>query len=427
MNIFGGSKVSGGWRGPSAAMARLVGRGCAAVWLAALASGGAQETHPAPPAVAAQAQADAPAAPAAKAEAPKGWFSDWTKLKREVEKNAGTSVVVYMESTHHMIFEGEHEDASRSVFWWKLRLTQDLWPDAKLIVDGRGSTGEGLDPLLHDWAAVNWMAYEPTISYLADVYLEQKFFDKRLTVAVGKYTQLIEYFDDNTVGSWNFLAYSLARNPQIPLTYHVASATIRYEPWEWLYVQAGVADALGRADGAAVDTAFRESEPYAVLAEAGVRPKIGKRQGNYRVLFWHDARDRERIDGDGMRNSDAGVGLNFDQQITDQLGLFFRFGWQDPAVRATEFFWSFGGKWAGPIPARRQDALFAGVCQNILGEDYQRENDSTRAETLLEIYYSVALTDWLWLVPDVQVIVDPAASRQAHTTVIGALRCQVLF
>jgi carbohydrate-selective porin OprB len=354
------------------------------------------------------------------------WFGAWKRLKAMAQEATGTAVSVYAESQAQTILDGPGEHRNRGVFWWNLNITQKLWTDADLILNTRGGSGHGLDPLLADRANTDWMAGEPRLAYISDVYLRQKLLDGRLTLAVGKF-DVTDYFDRNEIASWNFLSYSLARNPTIPFAYHAIAGVVRYEPTEWFYAQAGVADARGSPTESGINTAFRHGEPFVRLCELGFRPRVQRLRGNYRIILWHDPRSRTRIDGSGVRHGDAGIGLSFDQQLSDKIGVFFRSGCARGEVRPTEQFWSLGAKWAGPIPGRSQDELVIGVAQHRMGGAYRRANDSAKAETLVELYYTAKASEWLSVAPYLQLILDPGARRHEDAAIAAGLRLQMRF
>ena len=95
----------------------------------------------------------------------------------------------------------------------------------------------------------------------------------------------------------------------------------RFIPCDWFHLQGVI------SDGDAVNT----HSPFTTInghwlyaTEAVFKPKIpGLGEGNYRVMLY--MRDFEP-------QNTAGWALSFDQNLTDQVGLFFRFDSNDGRV-----------------------------------------------------------------------------------------------
>lgn len=74
-----------------------------------------------------------------------------------------------------------------------------------------------------------------------------------------------------------------------------------------------------------------------LIAELGIKPKINNRQGNYRIYGWTNSGDKEDIyDPSKSQDDGYGIGISMDQEITDAITVFARFGWQNDDVYAVE-------------------------------------------------------------------------------------------
>lgn len=360
----------------------------------------------------------------ARQDKPDGWFEVWKKLKADLEETTGTSVSICAVPTNQVILNGPGQGSDRTVFWWNVNVTQKLWAGAKLITNTRGGTGYGLADIDTSKHNTNWSRGEIVCAYVSHLYIEQKLFEDRVTLALGK-LDLGSYFDTSAVANWNFLSYTLARSPTIPFPWHALGALARWEPVPWFYLQAGVADAHAGGTETGFNTAFEDGPEYFSVYEFGFRPNVEGRQGNYRFLLWHDPQRRSRQDGNATDKGDVGFALSFDQQITDAIGAFFRYGYAHEELREIEHFWSIGATWRGVIPGRAEDVLAFGVARSIMGGDYRSANGSTKADTLFELYYEIRLTEWLSIVPDVQVILNPGADPDRDVGVIAGLKIAV--
>jgi hypothetical protein len=72
-------------------------------------------------------------------------------------------------------------------------------------------------------------------------------------------------------------------------------------------------------------------------AQATVSPKFGQTEGNYRFYEWYAGYNHSKLDSDrnpidGKKDKGWGLGISADQQITEMIGLFGRFGWNNDDV-----------------------------------------------------------------------------------------------
>jgi carbohydrate-selective porin OprB len=140
------------------------------------------------------------------------------------------------------------------------------------------------------------------------------------------------------------------------------------------------------------------------------------------------------------------VYYNFDQYLyeTDKaaghgVGLFARFGASDGDPNLTNYFYSAGVGGKGLIPSRPNDQFGLGYyytdVTNPTLQVLRQTRSFLRDEWGFEAYYNVALTPWLLLTPDIQVI-GPAQKQRivsltqresVDTAVALGVRAEVIF
>ncbi len=108
--------------------------------------------------------------------------------------------------------------------------------------------------------------------------------------------------------------------------------------------------------------------------------------------------------------------------------LFTQGAWGSPSSNPAH--WSVAGGFAfdGPLPGRDGDSFgiaagYAAFSSNP--QVYQAQ--SGLYELNIEAYYSIAVTSWMFLQPDIQIIVTPRGSSELPTAVVGMLRLSVNF
>jgi high affinity Mn2+ porin len=136
----------------------------------------------------------------------------------------------------------------------------------------------------------------------------------------------------------------------------------------------------------------------------------------------------------------AGIGLTAQQQLADDLGFFFRAGYDDPSREPFEFIDSDAGASAGFALSgnrwnRKDDTLGIAFIVNGLSRQHETYFDlggtgilvgdgklpHPGTEKVLETYYTLAANEALKLTADYQFIVDPAYNRdRGPVSVLGA-------
>ena len=168
------------------------------------------------------------------------------------------------------------------------------------------------------------------------------------------------------------------------------------------------------------------------------KPNLLDRPGNYRLIAWvNDLAHTKWNDQTLEREHGYGLGISFDQEITDELAAFLRFGWQDEDVTtdttsfSLESAWSLGVQISGSLWGRDDDVVGIAFGQIDPSGDYKVANNlKAKTEDHLELYYSYKMNDNLTISPDLQVIWDPYgkdATNGDNTIIVGGMRAQVDF
>jgi len=282
------------------------------------------------------------------------------------------------------------------------------------VMDLESTGGNGIDARLPNFSVLNGVAGSTNDRVrFREAWIEHATFGDRLIATIGKIS-LTNYFDSNAVANSEnsqFLAGAFvnsavlgapANGPGVRVTARLA------EP-----LTLGVGYGSGDADGADIlDHGFG-------IAELGYKVKCGEREGNYHVYG--------TLDGalpDGSRKlvqKDAyGFGVSIDQQLTDKLTLFGRYGQHDRSAYATGRAWSVGGQYIGLVSARKDDILgFAFGQISVIGAASQ--------EKLSEVYYKVKVSEQIAITPMVQYLINPEGNTGRDNVTVLGLRTQIIF
>jgi porin len=148
-----------------------------------------------------------------------------------------------------------------------------------------------------------------------------------------------------------------------------------------------------------------------------------------------------------QKNSTWSIYYNFDQYLWSPegdpnrgVGVFFRFGASDGNPNPIKYAYNVGVSVNGMVPGRPKDTLGIGWARTQLSGDFvpflrQRLNLGLSVEDAVEMYYNAAITPWLNMAVDLQ-IVDSALNKDLNasgqlvnvgTAVVGGLRMYLRF
>lgn len=286
----------------------------------------------------------------------------------------------------------------------------------------------------------------------------------RLVFTIGKYS-VVDIFDTNKYAhdprndffNWSIVdqgAFDYAANAW---GYSYGAAGEWYQDW-WT-VRAGVFDLSTTPNGVNLSPGVSEGQFVAELEE---RHQVWDQPGKLKFLYWLtwgelgkylDAIAQGAATGQtpstgnvrSFRTKD-GVGLNLEQQLTADLGLFARASLSQGDVEEVDFtdinqslsagLSLSGARWtrpddtvglAGAINRASHDAKLyfaAGGIGGIIG-DGQLPNAG--AEQIIEAYYSAALCSFAHLTADYQFINNPAYNRDRGPVSVFGIRLHLQY
>ena len=140
-----------------------------------------------------------------------------------------------------------------------------------------------------------------------------------------------------------------------------------------------------------------------------------------------------------------GIGLSVEQELTNEIGLFSRLGWNDGKYATwafTEIDQSFslglsvkGNKWNRPddvagiaivsngLSAEHRNFLKSGGYGFIIGDGKLNYGH----EAILETYYNAKLSKFFWLTADYQFVKNPAYNKDRGSVHVFAIRGHIEF
>ena len=353
---------------------------------------------------------------------------------KDISVSAGATFV--MQGTHNANGDGlskNGEDVTDASYSVDLEIEKKFSDYGKAYLHFEGGSGDGVTDELQVFSNVNADATGDENFDLIEAWYEQYFKSIPLTLTFGKldptcYLDTNEYANDETS---QFLGDAFKNAPTIEFPDDNGPG-VRFllSPFKWLDVETLVMDADSDWENFFDDVFF--------AGQFDFKPNLFSRQGNYRVYGWLNNKDHTKwSEPSSTKENGYGFGLSFDQELTDDLGIFARYGWQDPEVYANgadfslEQFYSIGVQISGNRWNRNDDVFAVAFGQIFPSDDYKKaDNRKADSEKHLEAYYSFKVNDHLAVSPDIQVIWDPYGGDAANgdkTIVVGGLRAQVDF
>ena len=293
--------------------------------------------------------------------------------------------------------------------------------------------GEGVEDELKVYSNVNYDAGANGRIRLAEAWYEHYLADYTFTLTAGKldatnYVDTNKYANNETT---QFLGRMFVNSPIIEFGDKKAvGVRLGWVPNDIIDVEVVGKDANS-------DLQHLLSEKF-FAGQINIKPLFFGRDDNFRFIGWLSDKDHTKwLDAVQTDEKGFGFGVSFDQELSDALGIFFRYDWQDPNVHISgqnfslEYAVSAGLQLRGGIWGREDD-VFGLAYGHIFTSDDYRESAyvAAKSENHLELYYNVKVNKYLTISPDFQAIWRPfgrdAANGSEAITVIGA-RGQVNF
>jgi len=205
---------------------------------------------------------------------------------------------------------------------------------------------------------------------------------------------------------------------------------VRINPNDNCYLNLGLFDGSLRQGKSTGDLgpSTISADSLFTIAEGGVTWTIHNLDGRVAVGAWYHTGDIERING-GTQDGTWGPYIVLDQMLWRAdaenkddhrgIGMFFQYGYADPAVSAVEHHLGAGLTWTGPIPNRADDVLgLAASWVRFSNRSGAGFNEGSELD--LELFYKIKITQWLSIKPNFQFIHNPGGlSANADAFVTG--------
>jgi porin len=325
-------------------------------------------------------------------------------------------------------------------------------------VEGWWPKTEGIDSVsTGSYFGVNGDAGTRDAAVVTELWYQQFFMDGDLTMRAGKMDLTGGFecsgcpvsFDCNPYANdetQQFLNSSLVNNPTIPFPVYTLGVAAHYAPGNDWYVTAAAADSQGDYRETGFRTAFHDEDYFFYIAETGITPRLdssrGPLQGIYALGVWYrpepSAISVPEGEDEKYYRDNTGIYVNCGQMVmketeddndTQGLGTFFRYGYAPSSRNDMTQFYSAGVSYQGLLDGRDNDVLAVGMSRGYFSDGAARVYTED-SETVFETFYNIEMSKWMTVTPSVQYVADPSSvdnGREIKDAVVFGLRAQMVF
>ena len=291
--------------------------------------------------------------------------------------------------------------------------------------------------------AETWV--NPELINLNEARYEHRLWHNRLVVTLG-HIDLTGSFDENVFANketFQYIAQSFNNNIAIDwggsVNFFGPGAILTASPTDRWTIR------LGWFEGDGNHTELFD-QPF-VGGQITMKIQPGGREGNYRLYGWDRATPHCRSatgravlancdlvpapDQITVKGNNAGAGVSLDQWLTDRLGAWARYGFQDGEVAQFAHATSLGLVLSNAL-GRPHDQVGLGYGLVLPANAYKTATGRDRVEQYAEAYYKYVVSGdgvmaGFHLTPDLQMVVNPAGDGAVDPVVIYGLRAQANF
>lgn len=325
------------------------------------------------------------------------------------------------------------EDSSDASYSIDLEFEKSFEDYARAFLYLGTGDGAGVENDLKVFSGVNGDADDAQSQLSVKEFWYEYYLQKlALTLTFGKISSS-SYIDGNQYANdecTQFLGQAFINSPVIEFPNNAFGFRLAFEPTDRFALDLALTDANANWENVFDDVFFS--------GQIHFKTNFWKRPGNYRVYGWLNDKSHIRWDDASQRKKkNYGFGLSFDQALTNCLGVFARYGWQNPKVYlegsdlSLEQFWSAGFQVIGNRWNRAEDVFALAFGQVLPSADYKTAgNLKAKSEKHFEVYYSYKMNKHLSIIPDLQWLKDPYGSDAVNgdqTIFVGGLRAQLNF
>lgn len=373
---------------------------------------------------------------------------DWYGLRSKLEENGIILSGSYMNNMfikeHGGGLLGNSKPCYQGIVSTSLELNTEkmhLYPGGRLFVLFQNIHGKSLSSkYVGDYMIFNNYDSNRTGPQLSEYWYEQSLLDNRLKFKIGKQDASADFMNISNAYEFINAGYTFMENSGLPLFPNAAMGLVTtVQPIKNAYLKYGFFDANGVGSQSGFNTVFHKGSSYLHMGEIGVTHAVKSHPGKYIFGMWLNTKDRQELLSSstiasgvvpGTFPSSGGLYTEFQQMIfkekpdnvDDQgLNVIGQYSWSPPDRSELTKYFGTGLVYKGLIPKRNNDTF--GVGMNFAR--FSKRLGFTKGENVLEVFYKLKLTPWLYIQPDFQYINKPYYADKS--TIVFGVRTNIDF
>jgi porin len=275
----------------------------------------------------------------------------------------------------------------------------------------------------------------PNTSKLYEAYFEQSI-DDRFTLLFGIHDLNADFYASDT--SAVFMSGAFGVSPSLSQTgvngpsifpQAALALNLKYQSENSWYFKNGIFNATAgdpnNPKGTHVTTS--PANGYLMIWETGFTKSDEKTTYKYSLGAWTYTRESVSKNTLNPNGNNSGWYLMADRKLTDNLSAFIKYGTADKDFNMYASCAELGVNYSGIISSRPEDILALGYVHAKVSEDYQTIDSLKASESLVELAYKVKIMDGIYLMPDLQKVMNPSAVQNRENATVGSIRLDMTF
>ena len=153
------------------------------------------------------------------------------------------------------------------------------------------------------------------------------------------------------------------------------------------------------------------------------------KEGKYLIGDWIKTGKYESYKGSAERNN-FGLYAAFEQKLINRfednsggLSIFSQFSYARNSINDVPYYYGGGFVFKGISKSRKDDSIGLAFGWHQFDKELHKTNNQT-AEKVLELFYKIKLTNFLYIQPDLQYIIKPSGNEK-NAFALGVRSCIV--
>ncbi len=269
-----------------------------------------------------------------------------------------------------------------------------------------------------------------SINQISELYYEHSFKDDLFNIKIGKQDSNVDFQHLNNGAEFLNLSFSYIDNTPMPL-YPTQQMGVRARlklPKD-IYIQNGFYDGNLKS-GSNPKGFFTGENNYLNMTEVYKLTNFKGKEGKYLIGGWIKTGKYETFNNSN-KNNNYGLYAAFEQKLTDRfedksggLSVFGQFGYAKNSINAVPYYFGGGLVFKGITKRRKEDSIGIAFGWHQFDRQLHKAENRT-SEKVIELFYKIKLTEYLFIQPDIQYIIKPGGNEK-NAFAVG-LRSIIVF